>query len=316
MTIADPQNASNFVAGVDRAFMLILGISFFFLIALTTTMLVFIFKYKKEKHPKAIQNEGSNLLEIIWTVIPLILVLVMFYFGWMGWRPMKHPPKEGLHVTAIARQWNFKFQYENGKIADSLYVPIDQPVIVNLVAIDVLHGMYIPAFRVKEDMIPNMKKEMWFIPGTEGSFDLFCSEYCGFDHSYMYTGVRVMPQADFDAWLKDTTVAAPVAESQVSLADQGFDVLKRNNCNTCHSSDGSKLIGPTYKGLWGESQTVVTDGQTRQITVDRDYIRRSIFDPGADVVQGYNKGIMLSYEGMITDQEIDLIIEYLKSLNE
>jgi cytochrome c oxidase subunit 2 len=315
MNIADPQNASNFVAGVDRAFMLILGISFFFLISLTAIMLVFIFKYKKEKHPKAIQNEGSNLLEIIWTIIPLALVLVMFYFGWMGWRPMKRPPKEGLHVTAIARMWNFKFQYENGKIADSLYVPLDEPVIVNLVAIDVLHGMYIPAFRVKEDMVPNMKKVLWFIPGTEGSFDLFCSEYCGLQHSYMYTGVKVLPQAEFDAWLNDTTTVTPVVESQVSLADQGFEVLKQYGCNACHSSDGSKLIGPTYKGVWGETQTVVTDGQTRQITVDSVYIRRSILDPAADIVEGYSKGIMQPYEG-ITDQQIGLIIEYLKSLNE
>jgi cytochrome c oxidase subunit 2 len=315
MSIADPHNASNFVAGVDRAFMFILGVSFFFLIALTTTMLVFIFKYKKEKHPKAVQNEGSNLLEILWTVIPLALVLVMFYFGWMGWRPMKRPPKEGLHVTAIARQWNFQFKYENGKFADSLIVPINEPVIVDLVSLDVLHGMYIPAFRVKEDMVPNMKKVMWFVPGVEGSFDLFCSQYCGLSHSYMFTGVKVMPQAEFDAWLNDTTIVAPEVESQVSLADQGFEVIQKNGCVACHSSDGSKIIGPSFKGLWGETQNVVTDRETRQITVDSTYIRRSIRDPNADVVEGYPTGQMLPYDN-ITDQEIGLIIDYLKSLNE
>jgi cytochrome c oxidase subunit 2 len=111
-------------------------------------------------------------------------------------------------------------------------------------------------------------------------------------------------------------VVTTVTESQTSLADQGFEVLKRNSCNACHSSDGSKLIGPTYKGVWGETQTVITDGQTRQITVDSAYVRRSIFDPNADVVEGYNKGQMLPYEGVVTDQEIGLIIEYLKSLNE
>src|SRR5210317_921740 len=114
MYTADPQNASNFVAGVDLAFMIILGISFFFLIALTVVMLVFIYKYKKKRHPKAIQNEGSNKLEAIWTGIPLVLVLVMFYFGWMGWKPMKNPPEDAMHVTAIARMWNFRFEYENG----------------------------------------------------------------------------------------------------------------------------------------------------------------------------------------------------------
>jgi cytochrome c oxidase subunit II len=313
---ADPQNASNFVAGVDKAFMLILGVSIFFLITLTVVMLVFIFKYKKEKHPNAVQNEGSNKLEIIWTIIPLILVLVMFYFGWMGWRPMKHPPEDAMHVKAIARMWNFRFEYENGKFADSLIVPLNEPVIVDLVALDVLHSMYIPAFRVKEDMIPNMKKVLWFIPGTVGDFDLFCTEYCGLEHSYMFTGVKVLPKDEFDAWMSDTSQVVPVAASEVSLADQGFEVLKKNSCNACHSSDGSKLVGPSYKGLWGHTQNVVTNGQKREITVDAEYIKRSIYDPNADIVEGFNKGLMLSYEGMVTEQEIELIIEYLKSLNE
>jgi cytochrome c oxidase subunit II len=313
---ADPQNASNFVAGVDKAFILILGVSIFFLITLTVVMLVFIFKYKKEKHPNAIQNEGSNKLEIIWTIIPLILVIVMFYFGWMGWRPMKHPPEDGLHVKAIARMWNFRFEYENGKFADSLIVPLNEPVIVDLVALDVLHSMYIPAFRVKEDMIPNMKKVLWFIPGTLGNFDLFCTEYCGLEHSYMFTGVKVLPKEEFDAWMSDTSQVVPVAASEVSLADQGLEVLKKNSCNACHSSDGSKLVGPSYKGLWGHTQIVLTNGQKREITVDAEYIKRSIYDPNADIVEGFNKGLMLSYEGMVTEQEVELIIEYLKSLNE
>jgi cytochrome c oxidase subunit 2 len=313
---ADPQNASNFVAGVDQAFMLILGISIFFLIALTIVMLVFIFKYKKERHPNAIQNEGSNTLEIIWTAIPLVLVLIMFYFGWMGWRPMKHPPEEAMHVKAIARMWNFRFEYENGKFADSLIVPLNEPVIVDLVALDVLHSMYIPAFRVKEDMIPNLKKVLWFIPGTLGSFDLFCTEYCGLEHSYMFTGVKVIPKEEFDAWMSDTSTVVPVVAATTSLAEQGFEVLRRNGCTACHSSDGSKLIGPSFKGIWGHSVSVVTDGQEREVTVDAEYIKRSIFDPNADVVEGFNKGLMLSYTGMVTDQEVELIIEYLKSLNE
>jgi cytochrome c oxidase subunit II len=315
MYTADPQNASNFVAGYDRAFILTMGVSLFFLIGLTIVMLVFIFKYKKEKHPKAIQNEGSNLLEILWTVIPLALVLIMFYFGWMGWRPMKRPPKEGLHVKAIARMWNFNFQYENGKFADSLIVPLNEPVILDLVAIDVLHGMYIPAFRVKEDMVPNQKKVMWFIPGTEGSFDLFCSEYCGLQHSYMFTGVKVLPKEEFDAWLNDTTTAVAVAETEASPDQQGLAVLKKYACTSCHSLDGSKLVGPTYKGVWGETQTVVTNRQKREVTVDAAYIRKSILDPDADVVEGYNPGLMRPYDN-ITDQEIDQIIEYLKTLND
>jgi cytochrome c oxidase subunit 2 len=315
MYTADPQQASNFVAGVDLAFVIILGISIFFLVALTVVMLVFIRKYRKEKHPKAIQNEGSNKLEALWTGIPLVLVLVMFYFGWMGWKPMKNPPDEAMRVKAIARMWNFRFDYGNGKITDTLYVPINEPVILDLVALDVLHSLYIPAFRVKEDMVPGQEKVMWFIPGTEGVFDLFCTEYCGLEHSYMFTGVKVMPKEEFDAWLTDTSTVVAAVESVTSLADQGWEVLRRNGCNSCHSVDGSKLIGPSYLGGWGGTRTVITDREEREVTVDAEYVKRSVFDPNADVVVGFNKSLMQPYE-MITEQEVELIIEYLKALNE
>ncbi len=316
MYTATPQEASNFVAGVDLAFMVILGISIFFLIGLTVLMIVFIYKYRKDKHPKAIQNEGNTKLEIIWTAIPLVLVLVMFYFGWMGWKPMMNPPEEAMHVKAIARMWKFQFEYENGKITDSLYVPINEPVILDLVALDVLHSLYIPAFRVKEDMVPGQEKVMWFIPGTEGQFNLFCTEYCGLQHSYMLSGVRVMPKEEFDAWLTDTTALAPVMDTETSPADQGLEVLRRIGCNACHSMDGSKLVGPSYLGGWGNTRTVITGREEREVTFDEAYVKRSIFDPSADVVKGFNKGLMLSYEGLVSEEEADLIIEYLKALNE
>jgi cytochrome c oxidase subunit 2 len=316
MYTADPQQASNFVAGVDLAFFIILGVSIFFLILLTIIMLVFIRKYRKERHPVAIQNEGSNKLEALWTGIPLVLVLVMFYFGWMGWKPMKNPPEDAMHVKAIARMWNFRFEYENGKFSDTLIVPINEPVILDLVALDVLHSLYVPAFRVKEDMVPGQDKQMWFIPGTEGEFDLFCTEYCGLEHSYMFTAVQVIPKEDFDTWMEDTTAVAPVIDTELSLADQGWQVLNRNGCNACHSSDGSKLVGPSYLGGWGGTRTVVSGREEIEVPIDEEYIKRSIYDPNAEVVKGYNSGLMLSYEGMVTEEEVELIIEYLKALNE
>jgi len=316
MYTADPQNASNFVAGVDLAFMIILGVSILFLLGLTALMIIFIYKYKKERHPKAIQNEGSTRLEILWTVIPVALVLVMFYFGWMGWRPMKNPPDVARHVKAIARMWNFSFEYENGKFSDTLVVPVNEPVILDLVALDVLHSLYIPAFRVKEDMVPGQKKIMWFIPGTVGEFDLFCAEYCGLEHSYMNTVVNVLPGEGFESWLNDTTVVVQIADTETSKADQGYQVLVKNGCNACHSSDGTKLVGPSYLGSWGTVRTVITGGEEREVTMDEEYVKRSIYDPGADVVKGYGKGLMLSYEGLVSEEEVQLIIEYLKKLNE
>jgi len=316
MYSADAQQASNFVGGVNLAFILILGVAILFLVALTVIMLVFIRKYRSDKHPKAVQNEGSNKLEALWTGIPLILVLVMFYFGWMGWKPMKNPPDDAMHIKAIARMWNFRFEYENGKITDTLIVPLNEPVILDLVAIDVLHALYIPAFRVKEDMVPGRDKTMWFIPGSEGEYDLFCAEYCGQNHSYMTTGVRVIPKEQFAAWIADTSAVVQVAEVEASPAQQGYELIRKNGCIACHSSDGSRMVGPSFKGLWGETQTVTTGREKRQVTVDEDYIRTSIFDPGADVVEGYNSGLMQSYKDQVSEEDVGLIIEYLKTLNE
>jgi len=316
MYTADAQQASNFVGGVNLAFLIILGISILFLVALTVIMLVFIRKYRKERHPKAVQNEGSNKLEALWTGIPLILVLVMFYFGWMGWKPMKHPPDDAMHIKAIARMWQFQFEYENGRFTDSLIVPLNEPVILDLVAMDVLHALYIPAFRVKEDMVPGRDKNMWFIPGSEGEYDLFCAEYCGQNHSYMTSGVRVIPKEQFDAWLADTSAVVPVAEVQTSPAQQGYELIRKNGCIACHSSDGSRMVGPSFKGIWGETQTVITGREERQVKVDEDYVRKSIYDPGADVVKGYNSGLMQSYKDQVSEEDVGLIIEYLKSLNE
>jgi len=316
MYTASPQNASNFVAGVDLAFLIILGVAFFFLVLLTTIMIIFIRKYRRDRHPNPEQNEGSNRLELLWTVIPTLLVLVMFYFGWMGWKPMKNPPKEARHVKAIARMWQFKFEYENGKITDSLYVPVGEPVILDLVALDVIHSLYIPSFRIKEDMVPGRVKQMWFTPGRIGAYDLFCAEYCGLQHSYMYTGVKVMPKEEFDDWIADTTAMAPVVQASLTPADQGYQLLVKNGCNACHSTDGSKLVGPSYLGSWGKMHTVVTAGKEQEVMMDEEYVVRSIFDPNYDVVKGYNKGLMLSYKGQVTEDEARLIAAYIKALNE
>lgn len=304
--------ASNFVEGVDNVFMLILGISFFFLIGLTIVMLYFIYKYNNKKNPVATQIEGSMKLEIIWTVIPVLLVLLMFYYGWSGWTPMKNPPKNTFNIKVIARMWNFTFEYENGKKTDTLYLPLNKAVKLELNSMDVVHGFYIPSYRVKEDIVPGRKKMSWFIPEKEGQYDLFCSEYCGLNHSYMITMVKVMPQKEFDTWYVDTT--KQVAAVTDSPTASGQRIMKNIGCFACHSVDGSKLVGPSLKGVYGHAVTVITGGTEREVTADDEYIKRSIYDPNADVVKGFNKGMMLSYKGQLTDQDIAQIIEYLKTL--
>lgn len=311
---SDVTQASNFVQGVDTAFLVILGISFFFLIVLTVVMIYFIYKYNKKRNPVPTQIHGSVPLEILWTVVPFILTMVMFYYGWAGWKPMTKAPDDAMEITVYGRMWNFNFEYENGKRTDTLFLPKDQPIKLNLVAMDVLHSLYIPAFRVKQDMVPGLKNNfMWFEPQRVGTFELYCAEYCGLQHSYMYTYVEVMEEADFNDWLVDTTQVAAGAEIDSPTAT-GKRIMQNIGCFACHTLDGTKLVGPSFKGIWDTQRTVITGKETHQVLVDEAYIKSSIFDPNADIVEGFAKGLMLSYEGQLSEEDISNITEYLKTL--
>jgi cytochrome c oxidase subunit 2 len=305
--------ASNFVKGVDTAFIVILGICFVFLIGLTAIMIYFIYKYNRKRNPVATQIHGSVTLEIIWTVVPFLLTIVMFYYGWAGWAPMQKAPKDSMEITVYGRMWNFNFEYENGKRTDTLFLPKDQPIKLNLVAMDVLHSLYIPAFRVKQDMVPGLKNNfMWFEPQRVGVYDLFCAEYCGLQHSYMNSSVKVMEENEFYEWLIDTTqVAAVDIESPTAT---GKRIMQNIGCFACHTLDGTKLVGPSFKGVWGRTETVVSGKEERQIVVDEEYVRNSIYKPNDDLVEGFQKGLMLSYEGQLSDDDIANIIQYLKTV--
>lgn len=310
--LSSTANASNFVTGVDQAFLLILSISMVFLVGLTFTMLYFIFRYNRKKNPQATQIKGSTKLEIIWTIIPTILVLIMFYYGWAGWAPMRKAPDDSFNIRVNSRMWNFTFQYENGKMTDTLFVPLNKAVKLNLVSMDVIHSLYIPAYRVKEDVVPGREKFVWFIPEREGIYELFCTEYCGLNHSYMNNWVKAMPEDQFNAWYVDTTKHEEAAVT--SPTANGQRIMKNIGCFACHSIDGSKLVGPSFKGLYGHSVTVITGGNERQVAVDDEYLKKSIFDPNADVVKGYNKGLMQPYTGQLSEEDVSQIIEYLKTL--
>jgi cytochrome c oxidase subunit 2 len=299
-------NASNFVEGVDLSFVVILGMSVIFLVGITGVMIYFVIRYNRKRNPKASNIEGNNKLEILWTVIPTLLVLVMFYYGWLGYKPMRQIPDDAIPIKAYAQMWVWNFEYPNGKTADTLVVPKDKPVKLELFSRDVLHSLYIPAFRIKEDVVPGRDNKMWFIGQELGDFDIFCAEYCGDRHSYMLSSVHVLPEEDYLIWLNDTTASAD---------HPGLTVLKKNACLSCHSLDGSRLVGPSFQGIWGRQEVVVTDGQEREIVVDDQYIKTSIYEPNADVVKGYNQGLMISYKELISEEEIGQIIEYLKTLN-
>ena len=297
-------NASNFVQGVDLSFAIILGASVFFLVAITAVMIWFVIKYNRKRHPKPENIHENQKLEIIWTVIPTILVLIMFYYGWAGYKPMREFPDDAIQIKAVGQMWAWNFEYENGKISDTLVIPKDKAVVLNLESRDVLHSFYIPAFRVKEDVIPGIKNKMWFIGQELGDYNILCAEYCGDRHSYMMSKVYVVPETEYTTWFNDKS----------TNEHPGLQVLKKNACISCHSLDGSKIIGPSFKGVWGKNEIVVTNGTEREITINEEYIKTSIYDPNADVVKGYNQGLMISYKDLVSEEEVKAIIEYIKTL--
>jgi cytochrome c oxidase subunit 2 len=307
-------DASNFVSTFNTSFFLITGISLFLMLGLTGTMLYFVFRYNKKKNKTAIQNEGNTKLEIIWTVVPILLALLMFYYGWEGWKPMNKPPKDAMTITTTARMWSFSFLYQNGKESTELVVPVNTPVKINLISVDVIHSLFIPAYRLKSDIVPGRQKVMWFIPEREGDYDLYCAEYCGLRHSYMKSMVKVLSKEKFTAWYGDTATLAKAGAG--TAVDPGLTIMKFQGCMACHSTDGSKIVGPTYLNLFGKQEVVSRNGADVTITVDEEYIKRSIYDPNAEIVKGYPKGLMQSYKGKISDADIAKIIDYLKTLNE
>lgn len=302
--------ASNLADGVDKAFVFIFAISFIFIIGITVVMIYTVIHFNRKKNKKAQQFTGSVKLEVIWTVIPLVLVLMMFYYGWVGFAPMRKPPKDAMQITAIGRMWEWEFDYGEGKLSKSLYLPINKPVKLNLVSEDVNHSLFIPAFRVKEDVVPGYDNFLWFTPTYMGSYDIYCTEYCGLLHSAMISKANIVSQEEFDNWLENLEATGNIPDPE------GLVILKENGCLACHSLEGAKLVGPAFNGIYGSKRTVITgDGE---ITIDalEDYIKKSIYEPNAEIVKGYNKGLMQSYTDVISEEDVAKITEYLKTLSE
>jgi len=302
--------ASNFARDVDFAFYFIFGISLFFLVAITAVMIYFIVRYHKSRNPKSTHIPGSFLLEFIWTAIPTVLVLLMFYYGYKGFAPMRDVPDNAMKVTATARMWSWTFEYENGKKSPKLVVPHNKAVRLDVVSEDVVHALYVPAFRIKEDAVPGRTNKMWFIPEKLGIFDLYCAEYCGLRHAYMLTTVDVIPEVKFLEWYSQD-----IGDSPVDQIAAGFTVLQTQGCGACHSSDGTRLVAGTFKDLYGAKTKVMVGSKSKTITVDEDYIRRSIFEPNVEVVEGFTPGLMPAYKDKITESEINSLVKYLKSIS-
>lgn len=194
-------DVSNFVNSVDGTFLFTLVVSIFFLVLITFLMIFFVIKYSRKRNPKGTNIHGNMGLEIAWTGIPTILVLIMFWYGWQGYKEMVDVPKGAMLVKVTAQMWKWSFQYEDGKKTDTLYVPVNKPIKLILNSNDVNHSFFIPAFRLKKDVFPNRERVAWFIAKETGSYNIACSEYCGLNHSYMYSKIIVLPEEEFKNWM-------------------------------------------------------------------------------------------------------------------
>jgi cytochrome c oxidase subunit II len=314
---------SNISDAVNGPILLVSITSLIMLVGITGVMLYFTFKYHRRRSPVGQDIHGHHMLEVVWTVIPTIMAFAFFWYGWEGYKIIKTPPKDAMRIKVTGRMWSWLMEYPNGVQTGELYVPVNVAVRCDLNSQDVIHSFYLPAFKEKQDAVPGIPNLfLWFIAKEVGDYDIFCAEYCGLGHSRMLSKVHVLSQADYDAWLK--TEGAKVAElkkatestsggDNPNLYILGAQVAKSKGCTACHSTDGSKLVGPSYKGLYGSKQEVVTAGAEREITVDDAYIKKSMLEPTADVVKGFQP-LMPSQQGLVSDGEIKALIAYIKSL--
>ena len=292
---------------VDQVFFYILAITVFLLALITFLMVYFVIRYQKKRNPQPSDVHENIWLEIIWTVVPTLLVLTMFYYGLTGFNFLKKVPADAMKVKVIARQWSWLFEYENGIKSTELKVPVGKPVKLSLTSQDVIHGFYAPAFRIKQDVVPGMTNTLWFQSTEVGTFDVFCTQYCGLQHANMATKITVLPVEEFNQWYQKGKEEMETARGK----PRGVQLFQEKGCMACHSMDGTPRVGPTLQGLFGKTVTVLTDGKERSIVADEAYLRKSLLEPNADVVKGYPS--IMSLQKM-TEDEVNELVKYMKEL--
>jgi cytochrome c oxidase subunit 2 len=302
------QHLISTAEAIDPVFMFLFGACLVLLLGITVVMVAFVVRYHRSRAPQPTsQVESSLWLEIVWILLPTLLVLAMFWYGWKEYLVLRTVPKGAMEVTATARMWSWSFSYANGVASPTLYVPVGKPVKVNLVSTDVIHGFFLPAFRVKRDVVPGMANFAWFVADKPGTYDLFCSQYCGTNHSAMISTVVALPEVEFSEWLEHS--------SGTEAEHRGIDggkLAREKGCLGCHSLDGSPGVGPSFKGINGRRELVVTKGVERAIIVDDDYLRRSVLEPNFDVVKGFQP--MMPAFSDLSKGELTALVEYLEGI--
>lgn len=293
---------------VDALFNFIYIASAILLALVTAAIIFFIVRYRR-RGPATLTSgvDHSLSIEIVWTVIPTIVVFIIFAWGFKDYIRLHVAPGQSIEVKVTAQKWFWSFDYPEGvSSVNELVVPVDKSVKLLMSSRDVIHSFYVPNFRIKNDVLPNRYSMVWFEATDTGSYNLFCTEYCGTKHSGMIGKVRVVSTAEYTEWIERSSGPG---EGE-SLADYGAKLYQQKACITCHSVDGKAGTGPSFKGIFGHAVELEAGSS---VAVDENYIRESILEPKAKVVRGFQP-VMPTYQGLLKDKQIDALVEYIKSL--
>jgi cytochrome c oxidase subunit 2 len=299
-----PEQASTMAGRVDALYFFLVGIAVFFGLLIAGLIVFFAIRYhRKDPHAVGVNVHGLMALEVAWTVIPFVIVMIIFTWGASVYFAIAHPPAETLNIYGVGKQWMWKFQHLDGqREINELHVPVGRPVKMILTSEDVIHDFFVPAFRVKADVLPGRYVSVWFQPTQPGRYHLFCAEYCGTRHSGMIGEIVVMDPNEYETWLTGGT-------GEGSLASAGGKLFADLACNTCHRPDAQGR-GPVLENLFGKT-VALQNGTT--VTADEAYVRESILTPSAKIVAGFQP-IMPTFQGLVSEEQLLELIEYVKSL--
>jgi cytochrome c oxidase subunit 2 len=299
-----PDKATELAGQVDALYFTFLGISAFFSLLIAGLVFFFAIRYRRRSADEVGQPEKAGMwLELTWSIIPLVILMVMFTWGAKVYIAAYRPPANAKEYFVTAKQWMWKFQHPEGqREINHLHVPMGLPIKLTMTSEDVIHSFFVPAFRVKADVLPGRYTSIWFEGEKTGTFHLFCAEYCGAEHSRMIGSITIMDPGDYESWLAGIQKGPSVIAS-------GEELFQAKACNTCHRPD-TAVQAPILHGAFGEEVELQTG---RVVTVDADYIRESLLNPTAKVVKGY-RPLMPTYQGQLSEEEILQLISYIKSL--
>ncbi len=304
-----PAQGSEIAKSVDSLYSFLLIVSLIACVIVIGGMIFFAIKYKrKSDNDKTAYISHDTRLEILWSVIPLVIFLFVFAWGWVIYHEMRTMPKDALEIQVMGQQWNWTAEYKNGVKSGEIVIPVNRDVKLILSSSDVIHSLYIPTFRIKQDAVPGRYTALSLKAIGTGEFHIFCAEFCGMSHSGMMTKLRVLSQADFDKWLAEEGDSA-----SLPLAERGKKLFNIK-CTACHYANEDKpKIGPSLQHLFGQENHPVESGVIK--VVDENYIRESILYPQAQIAKGYGpRSAMTAFQGQLSEKEVTSLIEFIKTL--